>query len=279
MTGETPSLVDRHGAHGRGDLLRIASYNIHGCVGADSTCDVLRVARVIGELRSDTVGLQEVNGRPGALTECAQLEWLARVTGMTAVAGAGLLDGRSPSGNALLTLREVMAVRHCDLSFRQFESRSALDVDLKAAGRVVRLIVTHLGLSPVERRYQVRKLLTLLKTTHRDQPVVVLGDMNEWLPIGRPLRWLHRALGAAPAPRSFPVWAPMLALDRVWSRPREALLAVQAHRSATARQASDHFPVVAVVATGPAQPPAEREAPGPVTEGAHSICRWPASWE
>ena len=77
--------------------------------------------------------------------------------------------------------------------------------------------------------------------------VVVLGDINEWLPLGRPLRWMHGLLGTAPWQRTFPVYAPMFALDRVWVRPRGSLLQFNVHRSTLSRRASDHFPVTAVV--------------------------------
>jgi endonuclease/exonuclease/phosphatase family metal-dependent hydrolase len=95
----------------------------------------------------------------------------------------------------------------------------------------------------------MRKVLGLLRAMPLDQqPVVVLGDINEWLPISRPLRWLHGLMGKPPRLRTFPVWAPMFALDRVWVRPVGSLLDFSVHRSALSRYASDHFPVKAVVA-------------------------------
>ena len=114
----------------------------------------------------------------------------------------------------------------------------------------LRVIVTHLGLDNSERRYQVGKLLAFLRVIPESQPVVLLGDINEWLPIGRPLRWLHHALGKAPSGRSFPVWAPLLALDRIWSRPTRALRNFEVYRSPAARVASDHYPVRANIGVG-----------------------------
>ena len=107
------------------------------------------------------------------------------------------------------------------------------DADLEVAGETLRVIVTHLGLPPAERRYQVKKLLSLVRYTPLHERVVVLGDINEWLPLGRPLRWIHALLGRSPAERSFPSRWPLFALDRVW-----------------VRQASDHLPVKAVIACG-----------------------------
>ena len=221
------------------DCLRVASYNLHGCVGRDGARDAERIAGVIAELGCDTVGLQEVFG----------LKLLERKLNMTAVAGPHHLWHDRHVGNALLTRRRVLAVRNHDYSWPRHEPRTALDVDLEVDGETVRVIVTHLGLKPAERRFQVKKLLELLRQTPLHERVVVLGDINEWLPLGRPLRWLHALLGHSPAERTFPSRWPLFALDRVWVRPRHALLAFGAHRSPLAVQASDHLPIKAIIAT------------------------------
>ena len=228
-------------------MLHIASYNIHRCVGMDGRCDVERVANVIRELECDTIGMQEVDSHPSDRSDSMQLEYLAGATGMQAVAGATLIRHEGHYGNALLTRRKILDVRRHDLSFRRFEPRGALQVQLDVMGHPVEVFVMHLGLKPAERRYQVQKVLALLREIPMHEPVVVLGDINEWLPLGRPLRWLHSLLAKPPWERTFPVWAPMFALDRVWVRPRGSLLDFQVHRSATARKASDHYPVKAVV--------------------------------
>jgi endonuclease/exonuclease/phosphatase family metal-dependent hydrolase len=226
--------------------LHIASYNVHRCVGTDNRRDVQRIAAVIQEMGCDTIGLQEVDSRGGVDTQ--QLEYLAAVTGMQYVAGTTMIRHDRDYGNALLTRRKILAVKRHDLSFWRFEPRGALEVDLDVSGTCVRVFVMHLGLLPYERRYQVRKVLRILRAMPMDQPVVVLGDVNEWLPIGRPLRWLHGLLGTPPRLRSFPVWAPMFALDRVWVRPRGSLLRFSVHRTTLSRRASDHYPVKAIVA-------------------------------
>lgn len=239
MAASQPHRAEPHAAR---DLLRVGSYNIHRCIGTDMRHDVGRVARVIRELQCDTVGLQEVDMLD------RQIDELAAATGMQSICGPTSPPAVRPLSNALLTTRQVGAVRRHDLTVRGREPRGALDVELSAAGRNVRVIVTHLGLSAAERREQIQRLLTVLAAVPLDCPVVMLGDINEWLPIGRPLRWLHRWLGKAPSERTFPVWAPVFALDRLWCRPASALLALEVHRSWSARAASDHFPVKAIVA-------------------------------
>ncbi len=222
--------------------LRVASYNVHGCRGSDGKKDASRIAAVIEETGCDTVGLQESDYR---------LDFIARKTGMQAVPGLTLLRHDGPYGNALLTRRKVLAVRRLGFTWSGREPRNALDVDLEVGGETVRVIVTHLGLWPAERRFQVKKLLALLRSAPPSERVVVLGDINEWLPLGRPLRWLNGLFGHSIVERSFPSRWPLLALDRAWVRPRHSLLALKAHRSPLAVLASDHLPVKALVATQP----------------------------
>jgi endonuclease/exonuclease/phosphatase family metal-dependent hydrolase len=59
---------------------------------------------------------------------------------------------------------------------------------------------------------------------------------------------MHALLGHSPSERSFPSRWPLFALDRVWVRPRDALVSFAAHRSALAARASDHLPVKAAIA-------------------------------
>jgi endonuclease/exonuclease/phosphatase family metal-dependent hydrolase len=222
------------------ECFRVASYNVHGCVGCDGKEDAARIAAVIQELDCDTVGLQEVHG----------LEQINETLKLQIIAGIAHTWHDRHVGNALLTRRKVLAVRHHDFGLEGCEPRTAIDADLEVAGEPLRVIVTHLGLPPAERRYQVKKLLSLVRHTPLHERVVVLGDINEWFPLGRPLRWIHSLLGRSPAERSFPSRWPLFALDRVWVRPRHALLAFNAHRSALAAQASDHLPVKAVISCG-----------------------------
>ena len=84
------------------DVLRIASYNVHSCCGADGKRDANRVAAVIEELGCDTVGLQEVDYR---------LDYIAQKLSMKAIPGLTLARHDGPFGNALLTRRKILDVR------------------------------------------------------------------------------------------------------------------------------------------------------------------------
>ena len=122
------------------------------------------------------------------------MNYLAAVTGLQAVPGPAVERRNGHYGNVLLTSAQVLAVNKLDLSYPGREPRGAIDADLDIDGETVRVVVTHLGLLPAERRFQVRKLIAAL-SEQRTRTVILLSDFNEWLPTGRSLRWIHTHLG------------------------------------------------------------------------------------
>lgn len=229
------------------DRVRVASYNVHRCIGSDGRCSPQRIASVIGGLGACVVAVQEVEsvlaGDPGL----HQLNVLATETGMQPIAGPTVLRPDSHYGNALLTSLPVRSVRRHDLSVPGREPRGALDVELEIGDRAVRVVATHFGLRASERRHQGRRLLAVLGSKEDTCPTLLLGDFNEWLPWGPVRRLLRRRFGRAGAPATFPSRRPVVALDRIWAAPSDALISVRACRTSLCRTASDHLPVVGVV--------------------------------
>jgi endonuclease/exonuclease/phosphatase family metal-dependent hydrolase len=244
--------------------IRVASYNVHGCVGSDQRQDVPRIARVLRELRAEVVALQEVVFSHGASGEPEPVDLMAELAGFRAVCAPIYRDDGIHFGNAVLTSLPVESARTLSLSVDGFEPRTALDVRIDAHGRPLRVIATHLGLRAGERRLQVKRLLHELADDLPDT-TLLMGDFNEWFLAGRPLRWLHARFGQGPARRSFPSRFPLLALDRIWAHPRQALGDFSAHRTETSRVASDHLRVVATLQLRTGQVAHEPEPAGPGT--------------
>lgn len=224
--------------------LRLATYNIHCGIGRDGRFSERRILDVLREIDADVVALQEVESRASGID---MLAWLAKQTGLHAVSGATLMTADGHYGNGLLARCPISRVEQVDLTWERREPRNAIVADLDCQGERVRVVATHLGLRPAERRYQIQRLLPLF-SERPDDRAVLAGDLNEWFLWGRPLRWLHRYFVETPAISTFPAWLPVFALDRMWAHPGSILRDVAVHVSASAREASDHLPLVANLA-------------------------------
>ncbi len=222
--------------------LTLASYNVHRAIGRDGRTDPGRILGVLREIDADVIALQEVEAHDSGGD---MLAWLGAQTGMRAIAGTTLARHDGHYGNGLLTRCEVDATELVDLSFRNREPRGAIvaDIKLNGAGNL-RVVATHLGLRPAERREQVERLVKIF-TWHEQARSVLMGDLNEWFLWGRPLKHLHRYFVETPAVPTFPSGRPIFALDRLWAHPGSILTELKAHTSPLARIASDHLPLVA----------------------------------
>jgi len=231
-------------------VIRVGSFNVHGFVGRDGRRDLPRIAQVINELDCDAIGLQEVDSR-GAASSFTELEEL---TGMHVIPGVTIAAPDGDYGNVLLTTRRAVDVIRHDLTVAGREPRGAIEARLDdAAGMAFIMIVTHLGLRRRERRRQVRDLLRICRHSGSD-PMVLVGDFNEWWPMARTLRELHREFGRSRAVVTFPSSRPVFALDRIWARPDVAIDNLRTQDTAITRVASDHLPIIAeLTSPGPAR--------------------------
>ena len=223
--------------------LRVATYNVHRAIGTDGRTDPKRILAVLRELDADVIALQEVEAHDDGAD---MLEWLGKEMRYNAIAGTTLKRHDGHFGNGVLTRCPVKEKRLTDLSWRGREPRGAITADVDCSGRRLRVVATHLGLRPAERRDQVQQLLHLFKERPHDR-AVLMGDLNEWFLWGRPLRRLHRHFLETPSLSTFPSRMPFLALDRIWTHPHTMLKRVQVHKTALARRASDHLPLVATL--------------------------------
>jgi phospholipase D1/2 len=226
--------------------LTVATYNVHQWLGTDGRHDTDRCLRVIRELNADVIGLQEVTV-PNHDEHDVMEEHLAESTEMRVVFGPTMLRAEASFGNVLLHRHDALEVRHHDLTVAGREPRGAIETLFRLQDHSVRVVTTHLGLRASERRKQIPCLLEIL-----NRPAalytLLMGDFNHWLPTGGPFPALNRWFGRTPSARTYPARLPLLALDRIWVRPRELLTGLRVHTSKLARRASDHLPLLATIA-------------------------------
>jgi endonuclease/exonuclease/phosphatase family metal-dependent hydrolase len=230
--------------HPAGEM-RIASYNIHKCIGRDGRFDPQRTLAVIKEIGADVVALQEVDRRFGARTGLLDLEALQRETGLVPVLAKRQRRSHGWHGNLVL-VRNGVTASVAPLALPGAEPRGGLIADLDLPHQPLRIIAVHLGLLRRSRTQQIDTILTAAETADR-RPVVLLGDLNEWR-VGRrsSLRRLEPEFGplhahVASFPAHFPIWP----LDRIIANPRQIVSHISIHDSPLARLASDHLPVTA----------------------------------
>lgn len=225
-------------------IITVASYNIHRCYGTDKYYDPARVGAVLQNLQADIIGLQEADSSLPAKEDLNQIAYLAQMTNLKAIQGPTILGQKGSYGNVLLTKYDIEAIRHIDLSLPGHEPRAAIDADLVCDGLPLRILVTHLGLSHIERYSQVVQLLLKIKA-QKGRPTLLLGDLNEWRPRSRLLTLLRSYFGNSMALRTYPSRYPLFALDRIFMQPKTALLKTEVKIPPQYRRASDHLPLKA----------------------------------
>lgn len=225
--------------------LRIATYNVHDCIGRDRRFDPERIGAVVQEMEADLVALQEVT-----LDHAGHLAArLARDTGMETRDGTLYPRGVGRYGNVILTRLPVLRSQLYDLSVANREPRGALELVVATDAGELRVCATHLGLRRAERRLQLARLAELLGPG--DEATVLAGDFNVWQH-PRELAPLAATGFVHERVYSFPTWPyPMIALDRIFARKPVGIIRCHRHTSAVARVASDHYPVVAELALKP----------------------------
>ena len=226
--------------------VRVATYNVHGCVGRDGTFAPDRIARVIAEIGADVIALQEMASGSRDEPEAAR-ELLVREFGGDAVWAPTLDRGTWEFGNLLLSRWPVITSAVIDLAVKRREPRNAISTRVRAPFGTFHVVATHLGLNANERNEQAVLLRQTVSESPVGEPVVVMGDLNVWHPLSHLLRTLRPVLELPAGVTTFPVRWPMFALDRILLRMPGSRCMVRRHATDLSRDASDHFPLVAEI--------------------------------
>lgn len=224
--------------------LTFATYNIHKAIGADGLRDPERILRVLRELDADVIALQEADRRLGERVSVLPRALLDD-TPWCPLPVAKRRQSIGWHGNTILIRRSFQCLGAGALDLPTLEPRGAVFGEISAGAFRFQVMGTHLDLSGLRRRDQIRALIDWHNSREQRLPTVLMGDFNQWGRLTGAMRefgmgWQQIAPGA-----SYPARTPLARLDRIVTTPHWSFVDGGVHHSALAAQASDHLPVYA----------------------------------
>ncbi|HEU0065997.1 MAG TPA: endonuclease/exonuclease/phosphatase family protein [Sphingomonas sp.] len=228
-------------------MLKVASYNMHKGVGTDRRHSPERILEVLREVDADVIALQEADRRFGQRAGVLPLRLLEDHSDWKPVPVGLRALSMGWHGNALL-VRKSSRILDCEaLHLPTLEPRGAVMADVETAHGPIRVVGMHLDLSGLWRRRQAGAIIHQVQSRTHAMPVVMMGDLNEWTAAAGCLRDFARDHDFAATGPSFHARRPVGRLDRIMVSRDLRIVDCGVHSSATARKASDHLPIWAVL--------------------------------
>lgn len=236
--------------------LRVCSYNIHKGFSTGNLRFLLQHIRDAVHLcHADIVFLQEVIGEhQGHASRVqdwipeSQFEYLADTLWQHHAYGKNAVYDHGHHGNAILSRFPLLSQHNYDISLFARSSRGVLHTRSENG---LQLFCVHLGLLATERKIQLKKLIALIKSCTSDTDVIIIaGDFNDWSnTLGAKLKTAlaleDAVLMVTGKPQAtFPAFAPMLAVDRIYYRGLQ-LLDAKVLSGRPWSRLSDHCAVIA----------------------------------
>jgi endonuclease/exonuclease/phosphatase family metal-dependent hydrolase len=239
-----------------GRRLRVATYNVHGCVGMDGQRSEGRIAEVIASMSADVVGLQELDFGRARSAHADQAALIAEKLGWKYHFHPAMRSGDEQYGNAIVSRFPIALKCAAEMPgaapWYCREQRGAIWMQAETDLGPVHIINSHFGLGRSERTLQAKLLIgpTWLGSVPPDEPAILLGDLNS-VPTSRAYRLIETHLRdvrtlvrPGRAFRTFPTRLPSLAVDHIFVNSALSPTHLNVHRTPLARLASDHFPLV-----------------------------------
>ena len=223
--------------------IKVATYNIHKCVGMDRKRNPERILDVLREIDADIIALQEADRRFGQRETCLPFAKIDAETPWKHVPWGVRPNGIGWHGNAIL-VRDSMHIRRGEpLDLPTLEPRGAVCCEIETEQGLVRVIGVHLDLSGLWRRRQIRRILAYLEVEPRHIPTVIMGDFNQWSQRGALSEFAFHHHRIIKTPKSFHSARPLANLDRIIISHDIEASDYGVHISKLSRQASDHLPI------------------------------------
>lgn len=238
--------------------IRVLTYNVHKGYCSGNRRFVLEQMRArIAETQADVVFLQEIHGQHNRHDDGGggqgfpgqpHFEYLADSSWPHYAYGRNAIYPKGDHGNAILSKFPFISWENINVAVFPRSSRSILHgvIEIPRSRERVHVVCVHLGLLEEERRGQF-EILTARLDSHvpRDEPLIIAGDFNDWRRRAR--RHLHAELEVNELflelegrhARTFPIWRPMLPMDRIYYRGIEPVACKRLSKGVW-RELSDH---------------------------------------
>jgi endonuclease/exonuclease/phosphatase family metal-dependent hydrolase len=226
--------------------LRFLTFNIHGGRSRDGLRDLARVNTLMDRLDIDIGVFQEMDTRPSHGGTTSDVDILAGPNRPYRFEGPSKREGEGWYGNLLVSRFPLIQTAFHNLeTIRFFEPRNAIDALIQSPLGTIRVVGTHLSLSPFMRWSEAQNLLQLMTALEEKErsPLFLLGDINEWHS-SKLLRFLDRVMIPVPCKGTFPSWLPVLKLDRVWHDAPGMCVSARRLKGRGINILSDHLPVL-----------------------------------
>lgn len=239
--------------------VRLVTWNIHKAIGGvDRSYRPDRVVDVLRRYAPDFVLLQEVDEGARRSKGHHQTHLIGDALGLRHRVFHPVVHVRGGGhyGNAILSRHAFTEVRPINLHIPGSKPRCVLHARVRVRSphgrkaRTLHLYNLHLGLTEKLRRLQLELFLISRPFVRLDlrTPIVVAGDLNDvWGRIGRGGLEPFGFRGLARR-RTFPAWAPVMALDAIFVRGDAQLGEHPEPRPPGLRWASDHLPLACEIA-------------------------------
>ncbi|ADQ84569.1 Endonuclease/exonuclease/phosphatase [Methylovorus sp. MP688] len=227
--------------------MRLLCFNIHGGRSLDGQRDLQRIHHLMQRLDIDAGVIQEMETRPSRGGQPDDVERLAGPERPFHLICPSMLEGQGWYGNLIVSRYPIVRGLIHNLETRpSLEPRMAADALIAGPHGNLRVIGTHLSLSIYERRSEARNLIRLIQAVEEEtkNPLLLMGDINEWQRPSALLRFLDGHLTPVPCKATFPSLCPVLRLDRVWYEAEGIKITAHRIHGNDIRRLSDHLPIV-----------------------------------
>ena len=155
-------------------VIKLATYNIHRCIGTDGSYNPARISNVIRQLDADIIALQEVESfTDGGGNVLYDFE---TDSGFTIIPGPTMCRRDSSYGNAVMSRCHPVTVDKTDISQPGVEPRGVISLFYDINGTKIHIMSTHLGLKSMERRLQLNKIFNIMEQQPADISVLAGVD-------------------------------------------------------------------------------------------------------